>query len=189
MPRANLNPQKILDQALYWVDAYGYESLSMACLAQAFHVAVPSLYKHVPSLAWIQSRIAEKGIQELSEVFQKAIYKQDQEAALRQLARKYRQYAIEHPGRYTAIQRAPSLHDANLQALSERILEPIYDLLKTYGRTGDQATHDIRLLRAALHGFVILEMTGGFGMTLNIETSFDHLIEMLDATFRNQTSN
>ncbi len=185
MPRANLSPTKILDRALKWVDVHGYEQLSMAALAHAFGVATPSLYKHVPSLSWIQRAVAEHGLQELGDMLQQAATGRGQEKALDHMARAYREYAKAHPGRYSAIQRAPDPDDTDLGQLSERVLRPIYQMLKTYGRMGDQATHDVRLLRAALHGFVSLEMAGGFGMPLNIEESFDHLIGVLDTTFRN----
>jgi AcrR family transcriptional regulator len=184
LPRANLSPAKILDRAVHWVDIHGYEQLSMAALAQTFGVAVPSLYKHVPSLAWIRRGIAEHGLRELGDAFQQAAAGRHQEEALRHMAQAYREYAKGHPGRYAAIQRAPNPGDTDLQRLSEHVLCPIYETLETYGRTGDQATHDVRLLRAALHGFVSLEMAGGFGMPLNIEESFEHLIAALDTTFR-----
>ncbi len=184
MPRANLSPAKILDCAVELVDVHGYEQLSMASLAHTFGVAVPSLYKHVPSLAWIQRGVAEHGLRELGDAFQQAAAGRFQEEALDHMSRAYREYAKVHPGRYSAIQRAPDPGDTHLQHLSRRVLRPIYDMLETYGRTGDQATHDVRLLRAALHGFVSLEMAGGFGMPLNVEESFDHLIAALDTTFQ-----
>lgn len=187
MPRANLSATKILDRALEWVDLRGYEQLSMATLAHTFGVAVPSLYKHVPSLAWIQRGVAVRGLQEIGEAFQKAAAGRRQEESLRQMARAYREYATAHPGRYAAIQRAPNPGDTDLQRLSDRVLGPIYEMLETYGRTGDLATHDVRLLRAALHGFVSLEMTGGFGMPLAIEESFDHLMAALDRAFRSES--
>lgn len=184
MPRANLSPAKVLDEALQWVDVHGYEQLSMAALAHTFGVAVPSLYKHVPSLAWIQRGVAERGLQEIGDALQQAAAGRYQEEALRHMSQAYRKYAKVHPGRYAAIQRAPNPSDKDLQLLSERVLHPIYETLGTYGRTGDQATHDVRLLRAALHGFVSVEMAGGFGMPLNIEQSFDHLIAAMDTVFR-----
>ena len=184
MPRANLSPAKIVERAVQWVDVHGYEQLSMAALAHSFGVATPSLYKHVPSLAWIKRGVAEQGLRELGDAFQNAVAGRHQEVALRRLAHAYREYAKLHPGRYVAVQRAQDPEDTDLQSLSQRVLQPIYEILHTYGRTGDQATHDIRLLRAALHGFVSLEMAGGFGMPLNIDASFDHLIAAMDTTLR-----
>lgn len=184
MPRANLSSAKILDAALQWVDVHSYEQLSMAALAQTFDVAVPSLYKHVPSLSWIKRTMAEHALQELVNVLEQAAKGRHQQEALTHISRAYRAYAKTHRGQYEAIQRAPGPSDTDLQSLGEQALRPIYDMLETYGRTGDQATHDVRLLRAALHGFVSLEEEGGFGLPLNIEESFDHLIMALDTTFR-----
>lgn len=184
MPRANLSSNKVLDQALKWVDKHGYENLSMATLARSFGVAVPSLYKHVSSLAWIQNEIAKQGIQDLGNVLKEAAMGRAQHDALSHMATAYRNFAKAYPGRYAAIQHAHRPHDHQLQQLSDRTLRPIYDMLATYGRTGEEATHDVRLLRAALHGFVTLETTGAFGIPLDIEQSFNHLINAMDSSFR-----
>jgi hypothetical protein len=37
----------------------------------------------------------------------------------------------------------------------------------------------VRVVRSALHGFVALELNGGFGMSLDLDASFDLLVETL----------
>ena len=44
---------------------------------------------------------------------------------------------------------------------------------------GDDAIDAIRALRAALHGFVTLETSGGFGLPADIDRSFDRLVQGL----------
>ncbi|PSR33823.1 MAG: TetR family transcriptional regulator [Sulfobacillus benefaciens] len=156
----------------------------MATLARSFGVAVPSLYKHVSSLAWIQNEIAKQGLQDLGNVLKDAATGRAQRDALSHMAKAYRHFAKAYPGRYAAIHDAHIPQDHELQQLSDRTLRPIYDMLATYGRTGEEATYDVRLLRAALHGFVTLETTGAFGIPLDIEQSFDYLIDAMDASFR-----
>jgi len=39
-------------------------------------------------------------------------------------------------------------------------------------------------LRSALHGFVVLENAGGFGLPQDIERSFAQLVAALDIAFR-----
>ena len=184
MPRANLSPAKIVDEALRWVDAHGYEPLSMAGLAETLGVAAPSLYKHVASLGWLQRGVALHALRDLREVLQQAAAGRRQEDALDHLARAYRAFAKDYPGRYAAIQRAPDARDPDWHALTEGVLGPIYDMLDTYGRTGYAATHDVRLLRSALHGFVLLEAQRGFGLPLDTDESFNHVLTALDRTFR-----
>lgn len=40
------------------------------------------------------------------------------------------------------------------------------------GVVGDEAIHAIPALRSALHGFVLLELTGGFDLDVSIDASF-----------------
>ncbi|GEO24933.1 hypothetical protein AAC03nite_07180 [Alicyclobacillus acidoterrestris] len=49
------------------------------------------------------------------------------------------------------------------------MLDILFGILATYGRSGTQAIHDVRMLRSALHGFVLLEDIGGFGMPLDVD--------------------
>jgi len=37
----------------------------------------------------------------------------------------------------------------------------------------------VRVVRSALHGFVALELNGGFGMSLDLDESFDRLVDVL----------
>jgi hypothetical protein len=64
-------------------------------------------------------------------------------------------------------------------AASNAIVQVCADVLAGYGLEGDDAIDAIRALRSALHGFVSLEMTGGFGLPADIDRSFDRLVSAL----------
>ena len=53
-------------------------------------------------------------------------------------------------------------------------------VLRGYGLDGDDAIHAVRIVRAALHGFVALEIGGGFGLPLALDETFERLIAVLD---------
>ena len=44
----------------------------------------------------------------------------------------------------------------------------------------EEAIHAVRVVRAALHGFVSLEREQGFRIPLSLQDSFERLIEVLD---------
>jgi hypothetical protein len=48
-----------------------------------------------------------------------------------------------------------------------------------YGLDGDDAIDAVRAYRSALHGFVSLEASGGFGMPLSVDRSFGRLVHAL----------
>ncbi|HEY0276920.1 MAG TPA: TetR-like C-terminal domain-containing protein [Solirubrobacterales bacterium] len=88
------------------------------------------------------------------------------------------------PGRYATTVRAPARDDEEAQTLATRGLAPIYAVLAGWGIEGDQATHLVRVIRSALHGFVSLEQGGGFGIPLQIDESFDLLVDSLVAAIQ-----
>ena len=55
------------------------------------------------------------------------------------------------------------------------------DALAPYGIEGESDLVDaVRFLRSALHGFVALELAGGFAMARSTDTSFDAAVAGLD---------
>ena len=93
------------------------------------------------------------------------------------LAQAYRTYAREHPGTYAAVQRADDLGAA---WAGEEVVEVVLAVLRGYGLGGDDAIHGVRIVRAALHGFVVLENDGGFRIPLDLDETFARLLATLD---------
>jgi hypothetical protein len=56
----------------------------------------------------------------------------------------------------------------------------VYAVLAGYGLHGDDAVDGARSLRAALHGFVVLETSGAFGLPRDVDRSFDRMVDVLD---------
>ena len=49
--------------------------------------------------------------------------------------------------------------------------------MRGYALEGEPAIHAVRAIRSALHGFVSLEREGGFGLPIDIDDSYDNLID------------
>jgi hypothetical protein len=52
-------------------------------------------------------------------------------------------------------------------------------VLRGWNLDGDDEVHAARTVRSALHGFVVLEAAGGFGIPVNLDASFDALVATL----------
>jgi hypothetical protein len=63
-------------------------------------------------------------------------------------------------------------------------LQVITDVLAGYDLRDDDAIHATRALRATLHGFVTLEIAGDFRLAVDIDGSFERLIEGLVAALQ-----
>ncbi|MGW4793282.1 TetR-like C-terminal domain-containing protein, partial [Nonomuraea sp. NPDC004297] len=83
-----------------------------------------------------------------------------------------------HPHRYSALIQSPEPQTVDAGA---RLLTIITATLRAYGMEDSAAVHATRCLRAAVHGFSVLEAEGGFGLPENLDDSYDLLIEVIIA--------
>ncbi|KXC05271.1 TetR/AcrR family transcriptional regulator [Microbacterium hominis] len=184
MPRAGLTPGDVVAVALEAIDDVGSEALTLAEVAARAGVKVPSLYKHVASLEVLRTAVATAATRELAHELRMSAVGVSRAEALDRLCRTYRSYALRHPGRYAATQRAQlpgeGRDDAHTRAAAE-VQEVVSATLRGYDiADDDQLVDATRALRAALHGFCALENGGGFAMPVSVEQSFARLIAGLD---------
>lgn len=176
MPRAGLSTASVVDAAVGLVDEHGAGAVSLAAVAARTGVAAPSLYKHVRNLEALQQKVSARATAELAQLLSTAVAGRSGEQALRAAATAYRNYALEHPGRYPLTQRVPDPNDPQHVAAGALAVQSLVAALRDYGLEGDEAIHATRMVRSALHGFVSLEVDGGFGMPQQISASFDRLV-------------
>ena len=183
MPRAGLSTDAVVDVALALVDEKGVEALSLAAVADRAGVAAPSLYKHVGSLADLRDLMAVKILRQITALFAGVIMGRSGDDAVAALMRAYRTYVQKHPGRYALLPLDP-LHRPGLAEAGQELLDVFVAVMRGYGLDAAQATHAIRRLRAAVHGFADLEIGGGFGLPEDLETTYDQLIDMFLRSLR-----
>jgi AcrR family transcriptional regulator len=173
MPRRGLDADAIVCAAARVADDQGFDSVSLARLAGELGIRPPSLYAHIDGLDDLRERLGARGARELGDTIGAAAAGRARSDALRAIAAAYRQYAREHPGTYAALQRARG-------ASGQPALDVVLAVLRGYGLEGDDAIHSARAVRSALHGFVLLETGGGFGIKLPVDESFERLVAILD---------
>lgn len=181
MPRAGLHPDAVVDAAQAIADADGLEAVTLARVAAALGVRTPSLYAHVKGLGDLRVRLGVRGVQDLAEALTRAAAGRAGVDALRAVAAAYRAYASAHPGTYAAAQRAHDLRRATAGvAAGGAAVEAVVAVVRGYGLTDADAVHATRIIRAALHGFVMLEAVDGFAIELSVDDTFDRLVATLD---------
>jgi AcrR family transcriptional regulator len=180
MPRAGLDSETVVAAAAKIADTEGLEALTLARLAAALGVRSPSLYVHVGGLEDLRRRVGERGARELAVALGAAAAGRARGEALFAVARAYRAYAREHPGAYAALQRAPEPSDQRGRSAAAAVVEIVVAVLRGYGLAGDAEIHAARSVRAALHGFVALELGGGFGIKLPLDESYEWLLRAID---------
>ncbi|HEY3725640.1 MAG TPA: TetR-like C-terminal domain-containing protein [Solirubrobacteraceae bacterium] len=180
MPRAGLDSEAVVSAAAQLADAESLDAVTLARLAEHLRVRSPSLYAHIAGLDDLRRRLGARGARELAEAVAVAAAGKSRLAALRAVADTYRGYARAHPGTYAAMQRAPDEDSEQLAAAGRELVGVILAVLAGYSLRGDEAIHAVRVVRAALHGFVLLESEGGFGLPISLQDSYERLIGVLD---------
>jgi AcrR family transcriptional regulator len=172
-----------VEEAERMADEIGLSSLTLAALAQRLGVRQPSLYKHIAGIDGLRRSIAIRAKSELADVLGRAAIGRTRDDALAAMSKAYRGWALEHPGRYAAVQRAPIRGDVEDELASSKVVRVAFDVMAGYELCDDEAVDAIRALRSALHGFVALEAGGGFGMPVDVDRSFDRLVAGLAIAF------
>ena len=179
MPRAGLTEARVVDEAARLADEVGLGRLTLAALSHRLGVRQPSLYKHVAGMDGLQQGIAVQAKRELGDVLAGATVGRSRDGAVAAMARAYRDWALEHPGRYAAAQRAPAVGAADDEEASAAVVAIVAGVLSGFGLRDEEMVDAIRALRSALHGFVSLELEGGFGLPDDVERSYARLIDGL----------
>lgn len=175
--RVSLTRGVVLAEAAKLADEKGFDQLSLAQLADRFHIRPPSLYNHIASLEALKRELAMMALRELADALGKAAIGAAKDDAVRRLAAAYREFVKKHPGLYQATQRAVGASDPEMSRAGDEVVNVCLAVLRGYGLDRRAALHALRGLRSAVHGFASLEITGGFGIPLSIDESFAWLVE------------
>lgn len=180
MPRAGLSTEVVVAEAARLVDEVGADRLTLAAVAQRFGVALPSLYKHVGGLEDLHGRLAVVAARDLGTALRRAATGKARSDAVAAVALAYRRFADEHPGCYGYLLR-PRPDDQEHARASGEVLAVLYDVLAGYGLVHqDDLVDAARYLRSVLHGWVALEIAGGFAMARSVDRSFERLVRAVD---------
>lgn len=178
MPRGvGLTRERVIDLAAMLVDARGADALDLTAIAEAAGVQKPSLYKHVDGLPAIREALTLRAWADLDRLLNDL--PTGCGAGLVALASRWRRWGLGHPGLFvvsarTHVGASPEVEAAGA-ALTARLL----------ARVGEAGAPDpvsaARALRALVHGFVLLEVAGGFGLAPDVGASFDRAVAALVA--------
>jgi AcrR family transcriptional regulator len=177
--RVGINQEAVVRAAAKIADDEGWEALTLARLAKQLRIRPPSLYNHVGGLEGVRRELKLLAMRDLNAALTRAAIGKSRDDAVRSLANAYRTFVKHHPGTYAATMVAAPKDDPVLEAAAAQIVETILSVFSGYGLRRQEGLHAIRAMRSAVHGFVALEIAGGFGIPLDIDKSFDWLVAAL----------
>jgi AcrR family transcriptional regulator len=156
-----LSREIIVNAALTFLDREGWEALTINALATQLGTKGPSLYNHVDSLEDLRRTVRIRVIDDIIMMLTRVGEGRARDDAVLLMASAYRSYAHHHPGRYSAFTRMPlGGDDPEYTAATRGAATPVIAVLSSYGLDLEQAFYAALEFWSALHGFVLLEMTG-----------------------------
>ncbi|MGW7630609.1 TetR/AcrR family transcriptional regulator [Streptomyces griseoincarnatus] len=183
-PRVGLTTERLTQAGATLADEVGFDQVTVSELARRFDVKVASLYSHVKNSHDLKTRIALLALEELADRAADALAGRAGKDALVALANVYRDYAREHPGRYAAAQFRLDPETAAASA-GVRHAKMTRALLRGYHLDEPDQTHAVRLLGSVFHGYVSIEMGGGFSHSApDTEETWSRVLDALDALLR-----
>ena len=156
-----ISRDSIVNAALNFLDREGWDALTINALATQLGTKGPSLYNHVHSLEDLRRTVRMRVIGDIIEMLNTVGQGRTRDDAVVVMASAYRSYAHHHPGRYSAFTRMPfGGDDPEYSAATRAAAGPVIAVLASYGLEGENAYYAALEFWSALHGFVLLEMTG-----------------------------
>jgi AcrR family transcriptional regulator len=158
---ARLSRDSIVNAALTFLDREGWDALTINALATQLGTKGPSLYNHVHSLDDLRRTVRMRVVGDIIDMLNTVGQGRTRDDAVMVMASAYRSYAHHHPGRYSAFTRMPlGGDDPEFTEATRAAAAPVIEVLASYGLEGENAFYAALEFWSAMHGFVLLEMTG-----------------------------
>ncbi|GAA0522626.1 transcriptional regulator [Paractinoplanes deccanensis] len=180
MSRVGLTADRLARAGAELADEIGFDNVTPSELARRFGVKVASLYSHVRSAHDLRVRVALLALDELADLVAAGLAGRSGRDALEALGDVYRDYARSHPGRYAAT-RLPLDHETAARSAGPRHAAMTRAVLRAYHLSEPDETHAVRLLGSTFHGFIALELAGGFSHSSpGARESWARILDVLD---------
>ena len=179
---ARLSREIIVNAALTFLDRESWDALTINALAAQLGTKGPSLYNHVDSLEDLRRAVRMRVIDDIITMLTRVAEGRVGDDAVLVMASAYRSYAHHHPGRYSAFTRMPlGGDDPEYTAATRGAAAPVIAVLSSYGLDFEQAFYAALEFWSAMHGFVLLEMTGVMDDIIDTDTVFSDMVLRLAA--------
>jgi AcrR family transcriptional regulator len=147
-PRA----REIVTAARELLEREGADALTMRGLAERLGIRAPSLYKHLPDKAALETAIIATGFEDTAAVLEEALASAERSGddPLDALASAYRGFALEHPHLYRLMTDRPLARERLPEGVEDRAAAPLLRAVGDLARA--------RALWAFAHGMIMLEL-------------------------------
>ena len=181
MNRRTLDTEQVVEAAATLADVNGLDAVTLTRVAEKLGVRQPALYRHVDSYDALIRALGLRGREILAARLSEAAVGLAGDDAVRAMGRAWRAMVRDHPGLYAATDRYPCAGDAELDEAVGRVVQVLGLALVASGLADDDRVHAARSMRSAFHGFAHLESGDGHPHPVDLDESFDRLVDLLCA--------
>jgi len=179
----SLSRQDVIAAAICCIDQDGASALGVSRVARFLGIKPPAIYKHFQSGADLQRATAiELWQQYLIDCQQTISGRSITPDRLKQLGHFTRSFAKSHPARYQVmmqVQLQPS--DPEAAAIIQKLLNFLRQALNAYTLTEAQLIDVMRMVNAAIYGFIAIEQAGLMTLERSPDQSYDVMLDALIA--------
>jgi AcrR family transcriptional regulator len=154
--------REIVAAARELLDEHGADAMTMRRLAERLGIRAPSLYKHLPDKAALETAVIATGLEDLAVVLDEARHAAPEPATA--LAAAYRAFALAHPDLYLLMTNRPLPRDQLPAGVEDRAAAPVLQAVGSLERA--------RAFWAFAHGMVLLELAGRFPPDADLDTAW-----------------
>lgn len=188
--KLGLTLEQVVQAAAEVANRDGFHALTLSSVASTLGIRPPSLYNHVDGLDGLRRQLTIHASGMLTAELTDSIEGLSGTEALRAIAEQLRSFAHRNPGLYDSFLPAPTPEeDPEVAAALAQPVHVVASVLTGMGIDAADMIPLIRALRASIHGFVHLELRGGFGLPDVIDDSFTTTIDLvIEAIASNATT-
>lgn len=184
MPRPKgqtLTEKDIVEAAITLLQREGELALGVNRVARELGIQPPSLYNHIAGNEALRRAVIAEGYRRaLNFVIQQVAAIDEPILALKIAAHALRRFAQDNPTLYAVTTSHQfRLDHPEFAKNIERMLEFYTTMLKPFDLNSDEVVHTIRMLHAAIHGFIQAEQAGLFVFPQSVDESYERMINTL----------
>jgi AcrR family transcriptional regulator len=175
--KRNLTKEKIIQVAFSLADENGLNQVTFQKIAGKLGIKYPSLYNHFANIEDLKIKMTVYFLTNLNSKLMEKLIGKSGDTAIRDFAYVYRNFAFENKTGYKLYVNIPSTEDDEVKRLAKETTSIIRKILDFYSNDTTFVIHKSRSLRSLLHGFVSLSSHGYFQNPINLEDSFQLMID------------
>lgn len=177
---ARTSREAIVDAARALLEESGLDAVVMSAVAERVGIRGPSLYKHVADRAALIRGVGDLVTADLRATLDRAMSTGHAATDLRALAVAYRAFVRANPNGYGLLfaHLAPDLQ-ADPDAVADLGRPIVAAVGRLIGRDGPDALEAGRTLVAWAHGFVSMELAGGFRLGGDLDAAYATGIDLI----------